>query len=101
VVGRGRADGDQPAVDAERARESLGHLAADVADARLLADEHTVAIDELPSGLPHLAIRLPQQIERRRAAVLLVARRKERPDVAEIRRAQHRIDERMRNDVPV
>ena len=89
------------ALDAERAGEPLRHLVANVTDARLLADQHAVGVDELPARLAHLAVGLPEQVERRRAAVLLVARREERADVSEVRRAEERVDERVRDHVAV
>ena len=70
-------------------------------DARLLADEHAVGVDEPPARRPHLRVGLGQQRERRDAAEALVARGEERADVAEPGRAEQRVDQRVREDVAV
>ena len=87
-VRRRRANRHSARFDSKRSREALAHLLADVTDARLLADEDAVGVDEPPPRFANLAVGLPQEIERRRSAVLLVARREERADVAEVRSAE-------------
>ena len=70
-------------------------------DPRLLADQDAVGVDELPAGLAHLPVGLREQLQRVDALRRLVARREERADVAEARRAEDGVDERVRDHVAV
>src|SRR5581483_9547818 len=70
-------------------------------DSRLLADEHAVRVDERPAGGLDAPVGLGEQVERRRAAKALVPRREQRADVTEPGRAEHRVDERVREHVAV
>ena len=85
----------------ERSRQAASHLVAVRGDPRLLAEEHAVGIDELEPGLPHLPVRLREQAERVGAAEALVVGWEERADVAEPCRAEKRVGQRVRDDVPV
>src|SRR5512134_2599074 len=84
-VRRGRAHAHPLDADSERPGEPFAHLVANLADPRLLTDADTVRVDELPACLPHLPVRLPEEVERGCATVLVVTGREERADVAEIR----------------
>jgi hypothetical protein len=94
-VGCRRPNRHAARLDAERAGEALAHLVAHVADPRLLADQDAIGVDEVPTRLTHLAVGLPQQVQRRGATVLLVAGREQRADIAEVGRTEERVDERM------
>ena len=101
AVGRRRPHAHSSGLDPERAAQALTHLRAYRADPGLLTDEHAIGVDELVAGVPDLAVRLPEEIERGRSSVLLVTRGKEGADVAEARRPEERVDERMCDDVAV
>ena len=91
----------RPGLDAERLREPRPHRSAERRDPRLLADEHAVRVHELPAGLAHLRVGAREQVERRGALPLGRARGEERADVAESRRAEERVDQRVRDHVAV
>src|SRR5207244_176234 len=101
TVGRRRAHRHPAVVHLERTGEAGAHLAADGVDARLLCDEHAVGVHELPTGFANLPVRRPKEIERGRAAVLLIAGGESRPDVAQVGRTEYGVDESVRDDVPV
>ena len=86
-----------PSAPASRSPISLAHIP----DPWLLPDEDAVGVHELPAGLAHLAVGLGKEVERRRSTVPLVSGGEERADVAEVRGAEDRVDERMRDDVAV
>ena len=81
--------------------QTAAHLLAIRRDLRLLADEHAVRIDQPPPGLADLAVSLTEEVERRRPAERLLARREERADVAEAGGSEERIDQRMRKHIAV
>src|SRR5439155_4183301 len=87
-VGRRRTDVDLTPVDG--LREPPPHLVAVRGDARLLADEHAVRVDERPARLTHTPVCLAQKLEAVGAPEALVARGEERPDVAETGGAEQR-----------
>ena len=100
-VGRRRVDGDAPA-STPIASASRSPISSRTAPTRGSSpDEDAVRVHELPPGVAHLPVGLPEQVERGRAAVLLVAGGEERPDVAEVGGAQERVDERVGDDVAV
>jgi len=70
-------------------------------DARALADQDAVRVDELEAGLANLAICLGEKPERVGAAIALVSGRKESPDVGKSRGAEERISQCMGDHVAV
>ena len=83
--------GSTPSAAASRARMSSRASR----DARLLADQHAVGVDELEAGRPYARVRVREQLERVGAAVALVVGGKERADVAEPGGAEQRVGERV------
>ena len=70
-------------------------------DARLLADQHTVRVDQTPAGLANLPVGIAQQVERVGATEGGIARGKQRADVAEPGGAEDGVDQRVREHVAV
>jgi hypothetical protein len=68
---------------------------------RLFADQGTVGVDRLPAGGTDIGNRTPEQVERRCALPFRFCRREERPDVAQPRSSEQRVDQRMGDDVAV
>src|SRR5205085_1244509 len=77
-----------------------GHTSS-LACAALFAHEHAVGVHERPAGFAHLPVGLAEQLDAVRTAKPLVARRKQRADVAEARGAQDRVEERVGEHVTV
>ena len=100
-VGRRRPHADPVGAHPERRREPIAHRGSVRRDARLLADQHAVGVDELVAGLPHLPVGLAEQLQRVRSAVALVVGREERPDVREPRCAEQGVGERVGDHVAV
>ena len=99
VIGRRRAHVHLTAAD--RLRQPLAHLFAVRRDLRLLADQHAVRVDELPTSRLYLGISAAQQVEAVGPAEAVVTRREEPTDVAEPGGAEHRVDQRVREHVAV
>src|SRR6185437_7172943 len=66
-----------------------------------LADEDAVGVDERPPRLAYLRIGLTQELDAVCAGVARLARRKQRADVAEGSGAEHGVDQRVSDHVPV
>ncbi len=100
-VGRRRANRHAICAHGQRARESRAHLVAPGGDARFLADQHAVRVDELEAGRLHSRVGIRQQSERVGATVGVVVGREERADVPEPGGSQQGVGERMRDHVTV
>src|SRR5690349_14416357 len=99
MVGRRRADVHLAAPD--RLGQTCAHLLAMRRDARLLADQDAIRVHELPAGRLALSPPVAEQVEAAGAAEALVARREQRADVPETRRAEHSVDQRVSEHVTV
>ena len=85
----------------ESGGEAIAHLHPVWGDSRLLADQHTIGIDEREACLAHLTVRLCEQYEGVGAAVRLVLRGKEGADVGEPCGAEERIGERVCDHIAI
>ena len=63
AIGRGGAHGHARGLDTERCCEPLAHLVTHAVDPGLLGDHDAVNVHELPAGLAHIAIGLPQEVQ--------------------------------------
>ena len=101
LVRRGRADVHARGLDAERVGKSMAHLLAVRRDLRLLADQHTVGVDERVARLAHLRVGVAEEMERVGAVPARVAGGEERADVAEPCGPEHGVDESVCDHVAV
>lgn len=100
-IGRRSANRDPLGVDADGTGKSPPHLVSVRRDRRLLADEDAVGVRELVPGARNLVVRAAKEVDGRRAAPRRIARREERSDVAEARRPEEGVDERVGEHVAV
>ena len=101
AIGRRRTNVDLLSIHAQRSGQPFAHQVPVRSDARALADQDAVRVDELEAGLANLAICVGEKPERVRAAIALVSGRKESPDVGKSCGAEERVGQRMRDHVAV
>src|SRR5207249_1194202 len=73
AVGGRRPDGYAAGLDAQGTGERRRHRVALRRDARLLADQQAVRVDELPAPAAHRLVRDPEELDRRGPPPALVS----------------------------
>src|SRR5207237_9107157 len=87
--------------NAQRTRDTLPHRRDVRRQSGLLCDHRSVDVPDLVPRLTNERKRSPEQVDAARVLPLRVVWREVLPDVAESRRAQKRIDDRVQTDVRI
>src|SRR5438552_7312237 len=88
-------------INAQRTRDTLPHRRDVRRQSGLLCDHRSVDVPDLVPRLTNERKRSPEQVDAARVLPLRVVWREVLPDVAESRRAQKRIDDRVQKDVRI
>src|SRR6185437_9970071 len=99
--GGGRLDANAGRCNAENLRNACDHCRALRADARCLADDRHIDMDDAAARLTHEIGGMTEKEMRGRVAPACIARREMHADVAGAERAQNRIGQGMQPDIGV